>query len=427
MSRILKRVDEVVGWRLCSGCGACVPICPNKAISLIDVFDQGIRPKVDLTKCKECGECLKVCPGIELSHSRFDEATIPQLRQSWGPVLEVWEGYATDPEIRFKGSSGGAATALALYCLEKEKMKGVLHIGSNPEQPLSNIAVFSRNREDLLRCTGSRYSPAAPCERFDWISQADGECVFIGKPCDVAALQKMQMLKPGVNKNVGLAISIFCAGTPSTEGTYKLLDKLSVKSNEVKEIRYRGCGWPGMTSVTLNGDTQEKHQMTYEKSWGDILCKYVPFRCRLCPDSTGEFADISCGDPWYQKSTVDEQGQSLVLVRTKQCCRIIHDAATAGYIRLRDVDHRVLPLSQKSLQDKRSHLFGRLLAMRMFLIPVPSYNGFFTFRNWCSLSIIDKAISILGTIKRIIVKKWWRPLTVVFCVSESLEKGKKSK
>ena len=125
-------------------------MCPNKAISLIDVFDYGIRPKVDLTKCQKCGECLKVCPGIELSHSRFDEATIPQLRQSWGPVLEVWEGYATDPEIRFKGSSGGAATALALYCLEKEKMAGVLHIGSNPEQPLSNIAVFSRNREELL-------------------------------------------------------------------------------------------------------------------------------------------------------------------------------------------------------------------------------------------------------------------------------------
>jgi coenzyme F420 hydrogenase subunit beta len=401
-------------------------MCPNKAISIIDVFEQGIRPKVDFTKCKKCGECLKVCPGIELSHSRFDEATIPQLRQSWGPVLEVWEGYATDPEIRFKGSSGGAATALALYCLNKEKMKGVLHIGSDSKRPLSNIPVFSRNKEDLLQCTGSRYSPAAPCEKFDWISQADGECVFIGKPCDAAALRKFQNLHPEFNAKTGLTIGIFCAGTPSTAGTYKLLDSLDIKADDVSEIRYRGCGWPGMTSVTLNGDTQEKYQMTYEKSWGDILCKYVPVRCRLCPDSTGEFADISCGDPWYKKSTVDEQGQSLVLVRTKQGCRIIHDAVTAGYIKLHGVDHRVLFLSQKSLQDKRSHLFGRLAAMRTMLIPIPSYDGFSLFRNWCSLSLIDKVFSILGTFKRIIVKKWWRPLTVVYCVSKSIEKGKNS-
>ncbi|MHC4749398.1 MAG: 4Fe-4S binding protein, partial [Planctomycetota bacterium] len=30
-----KRVDQVVGWRLCAGCGACVPGCPNKAITLV--------------------------------------------------------------------------------------------------------------------------------------------------------------------------------------------------------------------------------------------------------------------------------------------------------------------------------------------------------------------------------------------------------
>jgi hypothetical protein len=38
----------------------------------------------------------------------------------------------------------------------------------------------------------------------------------------------------------------------------------------------------------------------------------------LCPDSTGEFADISCGDPWYKKPESDEPGMSLVLVRTER-------------------------------------------------------------------------------------------------------------
>ena len=64
-----------------------------------------------------------MCPGIEIAHQPSHNKIIAELNQSWGPVLEVWEGYATDPEIRYKGSSGGAATALALYCLEKKKLQ----------------------------------------------------------------------------------------------------------------------------------------------------------------------------------------------------------------------------------------------------------------------------------------------------------------
>ena len=407
-NRQLKNVSDVASWQLCSGCGVCVPACSQKAVSLIDVFDHGIRPKVDLTKCQECSECLKVCPGIGLTHSRFDEATIPQLRKSWGPVLEVWEGYATDPEIRFKGSSGGVATALALYCLEKENIAGALHIGANPEQPLSNISVFSQNRNDLLQCTGSRYSPAAPCEKLDMIKEAGGMCVFLGKPCDVAALRKMQMLELGINKNVGLAISIFCAGTPSTEGTYKLLDKLSVKPNEVKEIRYRGCGWPGMTSVILNRDTQEKRQITYEESWGNILCHYVQFRCRICPDATGEFADISCGDPWYRDNNESCEGYSLVLARTELGCQLIKAAIHDGYLYLTKRESGVVPASQVSLLNKRRNIYGRLIAMRLFSLPTPDFDGFSLVDNFKCLCIVEKAKSIFGTIKRIVMRRPWR-------------------
>jgi coenzyme F420 hydrogenase subunit beta len=392
------------------GCGACVYACPEDAIKLVDIPSEGLRPLINSAKCQKCGGCVEVCPGIEMSHQPFNSKTIPQLRLAWGPVLEVWEGHAAEPEIRFQGSSGGIATALALFCLEKGQMKRVLHIGADPKECWKNVPVFSRNESDLLTCTGSRYSPAAPCQKLDWVEQAEESCVFIGKPCDIVALRKSQALNQKLSNKVGLAISIFCAGTPATDGTYKLFESLAVKPQQVEELRYRGCGWPGMASVKLKDGNGEMYKMSYEESWGEILSHYGQLRCRLCLDSTGEFADIGCGDPWYRQIEEHDPGRSLVLVRTETGREILHKAIQAGYVTLERAELSTLPRSQTALLNRRRNIFGRLIAMRIMGIPIPSFRGFGLFRNWCELTGWSKVCSVLGTVRRIICKKLYRPM-----------------
>jgi len=406
----LERADKIAAWRLCTGCGACKWACPNNAIELKNVFELGLRPCIDDGKCEKCGNCAAVCPGIDLGHKPFDNDCIQELKCSWGPVLDLLEGHACNDEIRHRGSSGGAVTALASYCLDKENISGVLHTGVCKNNPLKNIPVISKNLQDIIACTGSRYAPAAPCEQFDLIENSDGNYIFVGKPCDIAALRKAQEANPVLKEKVVLAISIFCAGTPGISGTYKVLESLGIDPEEVESFSYRGRGWPGMTTAKTKDPTGKAVEMTYAKSWGEILSKHVSLRCRLCPDGTGEFSDIACGDPWYRQIKTGESGRSLVVARTEKGKEVLTKAMRSGYIELAQVAPEIITLSQKSLLEKRRNIWGRLLIMRIMRIPIPKYRGFSLFSNWQKLSKINKARSAYSTLKRILLRKWGQPL-----------------
>ena len=409
--RIMNAYD-VARWRLCSGCGACAFLCKKKNITLQDVDGEGIRPRLNTGDCSDCRDCLAACPGIDAVHTSSDMAggLLGELRKGWGPVLEVWEGYASDPALRFDGSSGGAASALAQYCLEREGMHGVLHIAADNKKPYANKTVLSRSGEELLSRTGSRYAPASPCDGLERIESAPGPCVFIGKPCDVTALRKAQTVRPELMRNTGIMIGIFCAGTPSTQGTIDLLRTNGIDPDSVEGLRYRGKGWPGKFSVKLHGKEQPREVLTYMDAWGFVQ-KYRPYRCYLCPDGTSEFADLSCGDAWYRQIREGEQGYSLVLVRTEKGRQVLHGAMKDGYVTLERRDPRILEASQGNLLMKRGAIWGRLLVMKALGVPTPRLHGFYLLENWLRLPIKEKARSILGTARRIIQRKYYRAVT----------------
>jgi len=240
------------------------------------------------------------------------------------------------------------------------------------------------------------------------IETAGAACVFVGKPCDVEGLRKTQAIRPQLDDNVGVAIGIFCAGTPSTKGTIDLLSKYGIDHKEVEELRYRGRGWPGTFSVRLKGSHEWKELASYQEAWG-FLQKYRPFRCYLCPDGTSEFADISCGDPWYRKIEDGELGTSLVLVRTEKGRKIVRGAIQAGYVRLEPVKPELLDLSQRELQLKRGAIWGRVTTMTALGIPAPHFSGFSLFRNWLKIPLGHKARSLVGTTRRILRRKYYRP------------------
>lgn len=52
-------MEKVIGLNKCTGCTACLNICPKKAISMVEGQDGFKYPVIDQEKCIDCGLCKK--------------------------------------------------------------------------------------------------------------------------------------------------------------------------------------------------------------------------------------------------------------------------------------------------------------------------------------------------------------------------------
>lgn len=407
--RKIKTLQDVVEWGLCIGCGACSYACTKTNVSLVNILSEGIRPQFEIADaCGSCTQCLSFCPGyvVDADLHRAPGNEKRPSEHEFGAALEIWEGHASDPEIRFQASSGGLLSAIAIYCLEREGMGFVLHSGADEEAPWVNRTVQSRNRAEMLSRAGSRYSPSSPCDSLASIESSDSPCVFIGKPCDTAAVSVLRWQRPALAQNLGLVMTFFCAGTPSSKGTLDLAAHLNVDREGIDSISYRGEGWPGDFRVHSAGSSVEK-TLGYQQSWA-YLTSYRPLRCNLCPDGLGRIADISCGDSWGKWRNDGDPGRSLVLVRTERGREILHGAIAAHYVSLERVDSRAVMEAQPQLLQRRRELFGRLLALRLVGAPIPRFKKFSLFRSWLALPPLSQARTLLGTMRRAIRRGWWK-------------------
>jgi len=383
---------------------------------MVDTESHGRRPLIASDAEPAALRALaEVCPGYGIGPARVPEAQLARGydQAAWGPVLEVWEGHATDPELRFRGSSGGVVSALALFCIEAQGFEGAVQVRARGDQPLLNESVISRSRDDVLAASASRYAPASPCERLGDLRGSTSPHVFIGKPCDVAGAVSLMAAEPPLAASVGLSISIFCAGTPSAAGTRELMRHLGMgEDDELLEVRYRGRGWPGDMAVRYRDaatGSVKSASTSYADGWGNILQKHKQWRCQLCADHIGEHADLSVGDPWYRPIGADNPGQSLIVVRTERGRTMLREALRAGVLALESRSLATLAASQPNLEHTRGAVFGRCVAARVAGAAAPRYPGAQLYRVWWrALTPLAKLQSLVGTLKRVLNKRLLR-------------------
>lgn len=375
-------ISRVVREGNCSGCGMCALLDTGISMQLDAAgFLRPVRsgsgqthgtddPGFPARTGVEAVESFQsACPGVRVDAQRPAGST---RHPTMGPYLQAWAAWATDQEVRERGSSGGAITAITGWLIASGESASVVAAAAEPANPRRTVSVSIQSKADALAAAGSRYAPVANAA-----ITVHGDATVVGKPCEVTALRALARHR---DEAAPLLISFFCAGTPSQFATDSLLRVLGVPDGTpLDDLWYRGHGWPGEFTATASDGSIRR--ASYDESWGGHLGKTVQWRCKLCPDGVGESADITAADWWRADENgypvfLDSDGVSAIIVRTARGLDVVRRAAAAGVIQLEPLPISGLAAVQPLQVTRRNQLFGRMLGTLLARRRVPRFRGF---------------------------------------------------
>lgn len=369
-------LHEVVADGLCSGCGGCAAVAPDKIRMRLSAEGHLEPDGIEYLDRDERSRALSICPGVVVEGAPPSAGV--EKPALWGPVRSTVAAWASDPEVRHRSSSGGALSAMAAWLISSGSADAVLHVKASGGDATRSEAVLSRSVDAVLDGAGSRYQPVAPLERLGEAVASGERFALIGRPCDISAARRLAKEDAGLARRLVLSMSIFCAGTPGMAGTAALLNEMDTDAGAVDGLRFRGMGWPGRATATLTDGSVRS--MSYDESWGGVLNRHLPWRCKICPDGTGELADISFGDAWHltesgTPSFEESPGRSVVLVRTQRAADLFSAAVEGGAIATEPLPLEDLQRIQPYQAARKQVVLSRLAALTVAGRPTPRFTN----------------------------------------------------
>lgn len=370
-------LTQIVTDGLCIGCGLCQSIAEPNRVQIVMTPEGRERPILNNPLEKETNDLiLATCPGLNI-HGLPAQSIAPEanLDDVWGHTLRIDRGYAADPDVRFRGSTGGVLTALAIYLLESERVDFILHVAADDEQPMRTIPHISTSRADVLKAAGSRYGPAAPLKNLLEILDRQQPFAFIGKPCDIGAIRNLARHDPRVDQYCRYLLTLVCGGASELTKSQNVLNDHGINEDELSLFRYRGYGNPGRTRIeTKDGRAVE---LTYQQLWEDEATWQLQSRCKICADAIGESADIAASDVWPGGGpTGEDAGFNGILARTRRGLELVEATVRDGALILeqpltaRDMDH-----FQPHQVRKKEAVWARIEGLRQAGNRTPETSG----------------------------------------------------
>ena len=160
----------------CSGCGLCAYKCPKECISMRENRAGVIYPSINYTNCIDCHLCEKMCPVINPVKSNL-------------PYI-AYAAHSCDEDIRRNGASGGIATAMYKFAIEK----GYSVYGAVQDEDFIVRIKLAKKYSEALSFQNSKYVFSDLSSAFSSILNelnTNRKVLFIALPCQVAAIQRL--------------------------------------------------------------------------------------------------------------------------------------------------------------------------------------------------------------------------------------------
>lgn len=312
-------LSEVVNNGKCASCGTCVVVCPFGSLE----FSNG-KPN-QVKECKNCGICSQACPRYNWSMADAENNVFGRARkpeEEFGIYKRIAAGQAKHENILQVRQDGGAATAMLAAAMQNGLIDGAIVSGKSKEKPFLPVPSLAVTPQQIVEAAGTKYTCSSSLLAMpEVIKQKKTQVAFVGTPCQVQAIRKMQM--SGVKKwtaPIKYIIGLMCSESFDYEGLINahIKGKLGINPSDITKMNIKGkmlVTTPAGTTAIPLADVKQ----------------YVGKSCSVCKDFSSELADVSVGG-------LGLDGATFVIIRTDKGEELFANAEKAGFLESKPIE-----------------------------------------------------------------------------------------
>ncbi len=371
--------DLVISNKNCVLCGTCMSICPRIGINENEPLLLDYDP--------ECSLCYKYCAKTYFPEKFFEKEIFPEHTTKdplIGHYQKVMLAKSTNENILKLSQNGGIVSSILIHALDEGLIDGAL-LTSKDENWMPK-PIIARTSKEILEATGSVYALAPTLSIYrDAINKYKlKKIAFVGMPCQIHAVRKLQFFPPLSDKygKFSLIIGLYCTSNYSYDSMKDIIQKeLGIKLNEVKKL-----------------EVSHGHFIAYTK---DGSMKNIPIKsikkyswssCQYCKDYTAEYSDISVGNIGSEENTWNS-----VIIRSDIGMKIFKDTLKSkniisnNHIDISQIKNACLRKKLK-VNDMNEKLIS---ALKLFNIPELEAKTYLTL-----LSLENADLSMLSAVMK---------------------------